>query len=85
MATEITSYGKFDVDNMILEFDDTHLYRDTRSAYLMEMQEKSATETEAVIMDGFITLYSLGMADFNIDLTAMEVKNRVQLVLNQPS
>lgn len=74
-----------DPNNMILEFDDTHLYRDERTAFLMELAEKSKTEVEALAIEGVIELYSLGRADYYIDLYSMDPKNRIQFVVNDPS
>lgn len=77
--------SKYNLDSMILEFDDTHLYRDVRSAYLMEVIDHSKSEAEALVMEGFLQLYSLGVADFSIDMNALDSKARVQLYLNDPS
>jgi hypothetical protein len=75
----------FDHNKMILEFDDTHLYRDTRTAYLMAMQDECKSDVEALAIEGVIGLYSLGKADYYFDLSAMEPKNRIQFILNDPS
>lgn len=75
----------FDESNMILEFDDTHLYRDTRSAYLMALQDDCKSEVEALAIAGVLELYSLGRADYYFDLYAMEAKNRIQFIVNDPS
>ena len=72
-------------DDMIVEFDDTHLYRDERGAYLMELADNSKSDVEYLVLSGFIELYSLGKADFYFDLYAMEAKNRICFIPNLPS
>jgi len=74
-----------DTNDMIVEFDDTHLYRDERSAYLMELADNSKTDVEYAVLSGFLELYSLGKADFYIDLFAAEPKNRMCFIPNLPS
>jgi hypothetical protein len=75
----------FDQNKMVLEFDDTHLYRDARSAYLMGMQDDCKTEVEVLAISSVIELYSLGKADYYFDLYAMDPKNRIQFIVNEPS
>jgi len=74
-----------DTNDMIVEFDDTHLYRDERSAYIMELADNCKSDVEYMVLTGFLELYSLGKADFYFDLYAMEAKNRICFIPNLPS
>lgn len=80
-----TTKFDFDTDNLILEFDDTHLYRDLKSAYLMQLEEDAPSDGAAKAIEDYATLYSLGFVDFYFNLHALEKKDQMMFVLNKPS
>ena len=73
------------INNIVLEFDDTHLYTDVRSAYLMELADNCKTDIEASVMDSVVDLYQLGRVDFYFDFGAMEASKRICFIPQEPS